>query len=113
MQQVQVGSIEYEELMLKTKDWRVLYPIYFDKKVSRANGRKVPTKLSVDRPDIEDIHRILAHFRLPSIVEINKRHPRDYFCVGRIRYKLTDDDGNLINPEIKNSNFCHFCQFLV
>lgn len=49
------GSVEHEEWLLKTKSWRVIYPYYFDKNVSRADGRKVPANLAVDTPDVEDL----------------------------------------------------------
>lgn len=101
---IQIGSIEYEELLMKTKHWRVLYPVYFDKEVSRADGRKVPTSLAVDMPDIDEIARVLQHFKIPFFVEINKRHPRDFFCIGRVRYNLkNDENGELANPDIPNS----------
>lgn len=103
---IQIGSVEYEELLMKTKGWRILYPIYFDKEVSRANGRKVPKELAVDTPDIDEIARVLQHFKIPFFVEINKKHPRDFFCVGRVKYTLKDEEtGELINPEIPNSKF--------
>lgn len=100
---IQIGSIEHEELLLKTKDWRVLYPIYFDKKASRADGRKVPTSLSVDKPDIEDLIQMLTFLKIPMVVEMNKRHPRDFFVTGRIRYNLKCFDGTWADSDIQNS----------
>lgn len=105
MNAVEIGSIEHEELLLKTKDWRVLYPLYFDKKASRAGGRKVPKELAVDTPDIEDIIQMLSYLKIPMVVEMNKRHPRDHFCVGRVRYNLKNEDDTWANKEIQNSNF--------
>lgn len=101
---IQIGSVEYEELLMKTAGWRILYPIYFDKKVSRANGRKVPGNLAIDTPDIDDIARVLQHFKIPFFVEINKKHPRDFFCIGRVKYTLKDPDtGELACAEVPNS----------
>lgn len=102
---IKIGSLEYEELLMQTKGWRIVYPIYFDKKVSRANGRKVSKELAVDMPDIDEIARVMKHFKIPFFVEINKRHPRDFFCLGRVKYTLKDEEtGELINAEIPNSN---------
>jgi signal recognition particle subunit SRP19 len=103
MNQIQVGSIEHEELLLKTKEWKVVYPLYFDKIVSRADGRKVPTKLSVEKPDVEDLAQMMMYYKLPMVVEINKRHPRDHFTLGRVRYNLKNEDGTWANEEIQNS----------
>ena len=89
--------------MIKTKSWRVLYPYYFDKTVSRADGRKVPANLAVDTPDVEDLKQMLIFLRIPMMIELNKRHPSDHFCVGRIRYQLKNEDGTWANPEIQNS----------
>lgn len=100
MSQAQIGSIEYEELLLKTKDWRVLYPLYFDKKASRAGGRKVPKTLAVDTPDVEDLVQMLSYLKIPMVLEMNKRHPRDHFCLGRVRYNLKGEDGTWANKEI-------------
>jgi signal recognition particle subunit SRP19 len=105
MNNIQVGSIEHEELLLKTKDWRVLYPLYFDKKASRAGGRKVPKNLAVDTPDVEDLVQMLSYLKIPFVVEMNKRHPRDHFCVGRVRYNLQAEDGTFVNKDVQNSKF--------
>lgn len=103
---VVVGSVEHEEWIQKTKSWRVLYPYYFDKSVSRADGRKVPKSLAVDTPDVEDLKQILIFLKIPMMIELNKRHPSDHFCVGRIRYQLKNDDGSWANTEIQNSKCC-------
>lgn len=86
----------------EAKDWRILYPLYFDKKVTRANGRKVPLEHAVEKPDIEDLQNLLQYLKIPFLPEINKRHPRDYFVMGRMRYKL-EDNGVLFNKDVPNS----------
>jgi len=68
-------------------------------------GRRVPTKLAYDNPDLEDLQQVFSYLKIPFLPEINKRHPRDFFVLGRLRYKLTDENGSLYNPEIKNSIF--------
>jgi signal recognition particle subunit SRP19 len=90
---VDPGTIQYDEWVEKTKTWRVIYPYYFDKTVSRGDGRKVPAALAVDKPDVEDIKRMLQFLGISFMVELNKKHPSDHFCVGRVRYQLTRDDG--------------------
>jgi signal recognition particle subunit SRP19 len=100
MNMVDVNSIQYEELILKTKDWKVLYPLYFDKSVSRADGRKVASNIAVDTPDVDDLVKMLTFLKIPMVVEMNKRHPSDHFCVGRIRYNLKNEDGTWANEEV-------------
>ena len=106
MNTIEIGSIQHEELLLKTKDWRCLYPLYFDKKASRAGGRKVAKEIAVDTPDVEDFINMFSYFKIPFVVEMNKRHPRDHFCVGRVRYNLKDaKTGELANKDVPNSEF--------
>ena len=40
-------------MVSKDEDKYVIWPIYFDKSVSRLNGRKVAKKYSVEKPDGE------------------------------------------------------------
>lgn len=103
MNNIEIGSIEYEELMLKTKDWKVLYPLYFDKSVSRAGGRKVATKFAVEKPDIEDLVQMFKFYKINTVIEMNKRHPKDHFTIGRVRYNLKNENGTWANEEIQNS----------
>lgn len=99
------GTLAYDQMLLKIKDWKIVYPIYFDKTASRAKGRQVSLEKAIDTPDIDDFIKIFAHLKIHNVVEINKRHPADYFCNGRMRYKLKNDDGTWCNSEIKNSTF--------
>ena len=85
------------------KKWRVLYPLYIDKSVGRDQGRKVKASMAVDMPDIDDFRQIFSFLKIPHVLEVDKNHPRDFFCKGRVRYNLTTETGAFINPEVKNS----------
>ena len=37
----------------------VLYPLYFDKSISRKAGRRVPVSLAVDKPKVSEIEMVL------------------------------------------------------
>lgn len=91
-------------MLERIKDWKIIYPIYFDKNVSRANGRKVSSKFAFDTPDCDDFVKIFTHLGMDHVLEINKRHPRETFCEGRIRYRLKRDDGSYSHQDIKNSS---------
>ena len=85
------------------KKWRILYPLYIDKSVGREQGRKVSKQKAVDMPDIDDFRQVFSFLKIPHVIEVDKNHPRDFFCKGRVRYNLTTESGALINPEVKNS----------
>ena len=42
-------------MVSRGEDKYVIYPIYFDKSVSRLSGRRVSRKNAVDKPDLENI----------------------------------------------------------
>ncbi|EER37929.1 signal recognition particle protein [Histoplasma capsulatum H143] len=66
--------------------YQCLYPIYFDKTRSRAEGRKVNKKLAVENPlarDILDAVQVLG-LRV-GILEPEKLHPKDWANPGRVR----------------------------
>ena len=85
------------------KEWRMLYPIYFDKSIGRDKGRKVSNSRAIEQPDVSDFVQVFSFFKIPHLVEMNKQHPRDFFAMGRVRYNLKNPDGSLVNPQLKNS----------
>lgn len=88
------------------KTWQCLYPVYFDNTRSRAQGRKVGSKLAVSNPLARDIVDAVQMLGLKLGFEGDKLHPKDWANPGRVRVNLRRDDGKLVNPEIKNSAFC-------
>ena len=52
----------------------VLYPIYFDKSISRKDGRRVSCELAVDKPQVSEIEAVLTNADRACGVE-KKRHP--------------------------------------
>ena len=79
----------------------MIYPLYLDKAFSREQGRKVRDGLAVEMPDVDDIRQVLSFLKIPHIVELNKNHPRDFFCLGRVKYSLARGDGlGFFNPEV-------------
>jgi hypothetical protein len=58
------------------------------------------------------LQKILEHLKIPIVVEMNKKHPRDHFCVGRVRYNLKNEAGDFVNDKIQNSEIfvkCRIC----
>ena len=87
------------------KHYQCLYPIYFDKTRSRAEGRKVGSELAVENPLARDIVDAVQMLGLNVGFEPEKLHPKDWANPGRVRVLLKNEEGNLVNPRIKNSKF--------
>lgn len=85
------------------KHFQCLYPVYFDKTRSRAEGRKVSSKLAVENPLAKDILDAVQMLGLRVGFEPEKLHPKDWANPGRVRVLLKDENGNPVNPRIKNS----------
>lgn len=56
-------------MVSRGEDKYVIYPIYFDSTVSRLNGRKVPKKHAVEKPDIDNIAKVAKSLGLNPIIE--------------------------------------------
>ena len=52
----------------------VLYPLYFDRSISRKAGRRVPISLAVEKPKASEIQTVLEKADRASGVE-EKSHP--------------------------------------
>lgn len=53
----------------------VIYPIYFDKTISKSSGRKICLKNAVEKPNIEDIAKAAKSLGLNPILEKEPAHP--------------------------------------
>ena len=84
------------------KHYQCLYPVYFDKTRSRAEGRKVGSELAVENPLAREIVDAVQMLGLHVGLEPEKLHPKDWANPGRVRV-LLKSDGKLVNPKIKNS----------
>jgi Signal recognition particle 19 kDa protein len=82
-----------------------LYPVYFDKTRSRAEGRKVGAELAVENPLARDIVDAVQMLGLNAGLEPEKLHPKDWANPGRVRVQVKNEDGQLANPKIKNSTW--------
>lgn len=85
------------------KHFQCLYPVYFDKTRSRAEGRKVEAGLAVENPLARDIVDAVQMLGLRAGLEPEKQHPKDWANPGRVRVLLKSPDGKLTNSKVKNS----------
>ncbi|ELR02802.1 hypothetical protein GMDG_05739 [Pseudogymnoascus destructans 20631-21] len=69
----------------KYRDFQCLYPVYFDKNRSRAEGRRVGRELAVENPMAREIVNACGRLRLETLFEPTKLHPKDWSNPGRVK----------------------------
>jgi len=80
----------------------IIWPIYFDKNISRNNGRRISKKYSIDNPDIEKISKVLKSLGVSFETEKNTSHPlRSWKKEGRIIISKKSDKNKLLNQIAK------------
>ena len=76
--------------MLRRKRYYVLYPEYFDKTLTRKQGRKVPKSKAVEECTLSKIVYACKHLELEHEVEKEKKYSKNWWASeGRI----------IVNPE--------------
>jgi len=66
-------------MVSRDEDKFVIWPIYFDKSVSRLNGRKVSKKYAVDKPSVDSIEKVAQTLGLHPVIEKSAAHPSKPF----------------------------------
>lgn len=87
----------------KYKDFQCIYPVYFDKARSRAEGRRIGIKHAVENPLAREIVEACGRLRLETLFEPAKIHPKDWANPGRVKVRVKGANGGLANPMVKNS----------
>merc|ERR1719233_950785 len=82
------------------KRWRCIYPCYLNKKKTIAEGRKIAKEFCVEQPHPSDIAEVCKYLGLPFYIELNKKHPRDFFNRSRVRVLLKNEDGTLRRKDV-------------
>ena len=78
-------------------DKYVIWPIYFDKSLSKLEGRKVPKKNAVEKPSIDDIVKAAKSLGLNPFLEKNVAHPsRHWKKEGRVLIDKKDSKSKLL-----------------
>lgn len=96
------------EQMEKTKGFQCIYPIYFDAKRTREQGRRVGKEDAVENPLARTIVDALQHIgqtqgvMLQAAFEPMKTHPKDWANPGRVRVAIKQD-GKPMNAKVKSS----------
>ena len=87
----------------KSKHYQCLYPVYFDKSRTRAEGRRVGSALAVENPLAREMADAVASLGLSVVFEPDKLHPKDWSNPGRIRV-LIKQNGQMVAPNIQNKH---------
>jgi len=75
----------------------VIWPIYFDKSVSRLSGRKVSKKYAVEKPSAENIVKAAKSLGLNPVFEKDVAHPsKNWKKEGRILVDKKDSKAKLL-----------------
>ena len=84
-------------MVSRGEDKYVIYPIYFDKSVSRLSGRRVSRKNAVDKPDLENISKAAKSLGLNPVLEKEVSYPaRNWKKEGRILVDKKDSKSNIL-----------------
>jgi signal recognition particle subunit SRP19 len=69
----------------------VVYPAYFDKALSRSEGRRVPESAAIDEPTVDEIAKAVQQVGYDAVVERDKSYSREYEQRGRVLVRGADD----------------------
>jgi signal recognition particle subunit SRP19 len=84
-------------MVSRGEDKYVVYPIYFDKSVSKLSGRKVSLKNAVEKPDIETIIKAAKSLGLNPVLEKDISYPSSHWRKeGRILIDKKDSKSKLL-----------------
>ncbi|MCC6028912.1 MAG: signal recognition particle protein Srp19 [Candidatus Korarchaeum sp.] len=71
--------------MSHRRERKVIYPSYFDSRLSRKDGRRVPRSLAIRGPTLQDLVNALKSLSIRFYVEKDKGRPsRWYKFEGRV-----------------------------
>ena len=76
--------------MLRRKRYFVLYPEYFDRKLSRKQGRKIPKNKAVPDCNLSKIVYACKHLELDYEIEKDKKYSKNWW---------SSDGRIVVNPE--------------
>lgn len=107
--QVDADGTQFQNTMdeSKYKDFQCIYPVYFDKSKSRAEGRRVGKENAVENPMAREIVTACGRLRLETLFEPAKFHPKDWSNPGRIKVKVKGSNNPLVQSSMfKSPPFC-------
>jgi signal recognition particle subunit SRP19 len=103
MLQPQSPSVSITADREKSKHYQCLYPIYFDKSRTRAEGRRIGKEWAVENPLAREMGEAAASIGLRTVFEPEKTHPKDWSNPGRVRV-LLKHQGKMMDDDVKNKH---------
>ena len=103
MLQPQSPSIKTSSDREKSKHYQCLYPIYFDKSRTRAEGRRVGKEWAAENPLAREMADAAASIGMRTVFEPDKTHPKDWSNPGRVRV-LLKHQGKMMDDDVKNKH---------
>ena len=105
-------SISQQQTRENVKTYQTIYPVYFDSSRTRAQGRRVSSKLASPNPLAYNLlaaaQYALGDRGLPMVLEPDKTHPKDWANPGRVRIQLYDKETHKpLHPRIKNKAYLY------
>eukprot|EP00922_Rhytidocystis_sp_ex-Travisia-forbesii_P003303 GHVS01004833.1.p1 GENE.GHVS01004833.1~~GHVS01004833.1.p1 ORF type:complete len:107 (-),score=20.19 GHVS01004833.1:284-604(-) len=83
--------------------WNILYPNYLNRNKTACEGRRVSKAVAVENPACQEMKVVCEHLKIPVKAEMEKCYSRDFMVVGRIRYRLRRENGELVDSSISSS----------
>lgn len=75
--------------MLRRKKYYVIYPEYFDKEISRKQGRRVPAELSTTECTLKKVEHACKNLKYEYVSEKDKAFPNQFWEKrGRVLIKI-------------------------
>ena len=104
-----IKGMKQQELQMKEnmgevdwKKWRSIYPCYFDKNLTIAEGRRLGKESAIENPNIHLLSFALSLLKVKHVQQLAGKHPRDFMGAGRLKVQICNENGDPINPEIAN-----------
>ena len=69
----------------------VIWPAYLDARLTRSEGRRVPTDLAVENPTVDEIAQAVQQVGYDAVIEREKTYSREYEPRGRVLVKDAGD----------------------
>jgi signal recognition particle subunit SRP19 len=89
-------------MVSKDDDKLILWPIYFDKNLSRSKGRKISKKFAIEKPEVEKLAKIAKTLGLSFFIEKDAAHPcRSWKKEGRIIIEHKNNKSKIITQIAK------------
>lgn len=82
--------------------FQTVYPVYFDKARSRAQGRRVGMEHAVENPLAREMAEAVQGLGLRALFEADKTHPKDWANPGRVKV-LVKENGRQVDRRVNNS----------